>query len=110
MKKLNVLFLAIIIAVSSVAHANTNPSTTENVLTQEIKGLLKKPNFKITNELIADVILTINDENEIVVLSVDSESEVLENYIKGRLNYKKVHTSFSSDKVTFKLPVRLVEE
>ncbi len=110
MKKLSVSLLAIAFAVSSVASASTSPVKTENVLNKEIKTLLKKPSFKIKKELTAQVTFTLNDKQEIVVLSVDSDSEVLESYIKDRLNYRKVNAQSDSEVKLFKIPVRLVEE
>ncbi len=110
MRKLNVLLLAAAFAVSSIASAGTNPKKTENVLAKEIKTLLKKPSFKIKKELTAYVTLTLNDANEFVVISVDSNSEELENFIKHRLNYKKVGAQLYGDTKFFKVPVRLVKE
>lgn len=109
MKKLNVLLLAAAFAVSSVASAGTNPVKTENELTSEIKTLLEKPSFKIKKEITAYVTLTLNDKNEIVVLSVDSKSKTLESFIKHRLNYKKLNMSLNGNN-TYKVPVRLVQE
>ncbi len=110
MKKLNVLFLAVAFAVSSVVSASTEPTKTENVLGKEIKMLLKNPSFKIEKELTAYVTFTFNESGEIVVLSVASESEVLENFIKSRLNYQKMDFQLDSNVKKYKIPVRLVEE
>lgn len=109
MKKLNVMLLAAAFAVSSVVSAGTNPAKTESTLTNEIKTLLEKPSFKIKKDLTAYVTLTLNDENEIVVLSVDSKSETLESFIKHRLNYKKLNMSLSGNNKFYKVPVRLVQ-
>ncbi|WP_271765039.1 hypothetical protein [Aquimarina algiphila] len=111
MKKLNVVLLAIAFAITSVASANTNPTTkAQNVINKKVKTLLKKPSFKIAKELTAYVTITINDEGEMVVLSVDTDSEELESFIKHRINYKKVGAQVYADTKLFKLPVRLVEE
>ncbi|PKV52258.1 hypothetical protein ATE84_4367 [Aquimarina sp. MAR_2010_214] len=110
MKKLNVLLIVVAFAISSVASANTNPTKTENALNKEIKALLKKPSFKIKKELTAYVTFALNSKGEIVVLSVDSESEKLEGYIKSRLNYKKIGRQYGSEPRVFKMPLRIVEE
>ncbi|WP_108868057.1 hypothetical protein [Aquimarina aquimarini] len=111
MRKLSVLFLAVAFAVSSVASANTEPSKkVEENLNKEVSTLLKKPSFKIKKELKAYVTFTVNDLGEIVVLSVDSKSVVLKDFIKYRLNYRKVGTQFNLKAKTFKMPVRIVEE
>ena len=110
MKKLSVLFLAVAFVISSAVNASTGSAKTKSVLNKEIKTLLKNPSFKIEKELTAYVTFILNDDNEIVVLSVASESEVLEGFIKSRLNYQKMNFQKDADIKVYKLPVRLVEE
>ena len=54
------------------------------------------------------ICLTLNKNNEIVVLSVDSNELYVENFIKSRLNYKELPSLFSTKEKTFKVPVRVV--
>jgi len=112
MKKLNVMLLAAVFAISSIASANTGkePKKSETNFTKEVKTLLKKPSFKVENEIEARVTFTLNDEGEIVVLSVDSESDTVENFIKGRLNYQKVESKLDEDVKFFTMPVRVVAD
>lgn len=111
MKKLNVMLLAVAFAISSFANANTEPkNTTTTELSKEIKQLLKKPSFKIDAQEMAYVTFTLNEDKEIVVLSVDSESKAVENFIKSRLNYQKVNSTLGKDIKFYKLPVKVVEE
>ena len=63
------------------------------------------PNFNVEKEIVAEVTLTLNKENELVVLSVDAENTMVENYIKSRLNYKLLNVK-PTQKI-FKVPVRL---
>ena len=58
----------------------------------------------------ATVTLTINKNNEIVVLSVESEDESLEGYLKGRLNYQEVTDDVTSGPRSYVIPVRITSE
>lgn len=44
----------------------------------------------LKEELLVKVRITLNKKREIVVLQVDSVNEVMESYIKYKLNYKKI--------------------
>lgn len=117
MKTIKSLLLVVAIAFSSVLTANTdpneaNPSTSaeSNVITKEVGKLLKNPSFLVDHDMTAKVTLTINKNNEIVVLSVDSEDRTVENYIKSRLNYNELPTAFISSEKTFIVPVKLETE
>ncbi|MDY8134039.1 hypothetical protein [Aquimarina sp. 2201CG5-10] len=111
MKKLNVMLLAVAFAISSIATASTEPTKkTDNDLAKEIKQLLKKPEFEVKSQEMAYVTFTLNEDKEIVVLSVDSESDVVDSFIKSRLNYQKVGAKLDSDIKYYKVPVRLVSD
>ena len=111
MKQLKVLVLVVAVAFSSVLSASTNPKAEKAepaIVTQTVGELLKNHNFDLRNDVKATVILTINKDNEFVVLCVDSENQDVESFIKSRLNYKKVGKDFSiSRSKTFKVPVRI---
>lgn len=107
MKKIKVLFIAAAFAFSGVALAGTEPNQ-EQKLNEEISELLNSPAFDITGELTAHVTFTLNDKDEIVVLTVDSDSNLVESFIKNRLNYKKITTKIKTGTKFFKVPIRLV--
>ncbi len=113
MKKLNLMLLAVALTIANFASAmgSTQPTKLEMHLTKEVGLLLKKPSFRITKgkELKAMVTITLNENKEIVVLSVDSESEMVERFIKSRLNYQKIKSKLQSTTIKyFKIPVRVV--
>ncbi|WP_115462505.1 hypothetical protein [Winogradskyella aurantiaca] len=111
MKTLKVLLLAVAFTFSGALSASTEPvkKTAEksNEISKTVSKLLENPSFQIDDELNAMIILTVNQENEIVVLSVDSDHETLESYIKNRLNYEKLDTDFSGKQKTYKVPVKV---
>jgi len=112
MRKLNVMLLVAVLVVSSITSASTSiePTKSENNLTKEIGQLLEKPFFSVENQLEAFVTFTLNEKNEIVVLSVDSDSDLVDEFIKSRLNYKKVAAKGDPDIKFYKMPVRVVGE
>ncbi|MFT5216151.1 MAG: hypothetical protein ACI83H_001271 [Glaciecola sp.] len=108
MKQLKTLLLAVLITASSVLSASNEDKKADSVvITEEIGKLLKDPSFLVDKDIVADVTLTLNKNNEIVVLSVDSNELYVENFIKSRLNYKELPAPFTSKERTFKVPVRV---
>lgn len=102
------VLLVLAIAFTGALSATTNPDGLEpNVLANEITALLKNPEFRIAKDLKANVTFMLNKKNEIVVISVDTESEQLESYIKTRLNYSKLKEGLVTITKTYKIPVRI---
>ncbi|MBT8259166.1 MAG: hypothetical protein KJO49_11880 [Bacteroidia bacterium] len=116
MKTLKSFLLIAAIAFSSVLSASTNPNaekakTAEStVITSEVSKLLQNPTFLVDEDIYANVTLTINKHNEIVVLSVDSEDNMLEGFIKGRLNYQSLPKAIKKSDRTFVVPVKIEAE
>lgn len=111
MKTIKTLLLVLAITFTSVLSANTNPTHAEpDVLTKEIATLLKNPKFRVAEDLVANVTFILNEDQEIVVLNVDTKSEVLESFIKSRLNYNKLDGNINSVNKTFEVPVRITAQ
>ena len=110
MKKVNFLVLAVAIMVSSVLSASTEPAKADNptTLSKTIGTLLQKPSFEVQEDLTAKVTFTVNEDNEIVVLTVDTDTEAVEDFIKSRLNYEKLDTNKIGEQFT--VPVRITAE
>lgn len=99
MKNLKVLLLVIVVLSSVQMSAfNNDPNVTpEQKLRNEIAVLLESPEIKLeNNELIANIQFILNEKKEIVILTVDSEKEAIENYVKSRLNYQKIDFTANS--------------
>lgn len=108
MKKFNVLLVVALLAVNTAFATGTEPTSDkkEKTVTQQVATLLEKPEFEVTQELTAQVTLVVNEENEVVVISVDTNQEYLADFIKSRLNYETLDTTTIGTQ--FKLPVRIV--
>lgn len=113
MKLLKTGLLVVAFTFGSVlfASANSEDKGVKSVTaTEEIGKLLKNPGFLVENDITADVIFTVNKNNEMVVLSVDSKDTAVESFIKQRLNYQELPTALRNGEKTFKLPVRVTSD
>ena len=107
MKKFSVLLAALVLLGSSTAFAAIDPANAETTTTNvEMTKLLKNPGFIVDHEMEANVLFTVNEDNEIVVLSVETEDSQVETYIKERLNLHKLKSDLESGK-QYVLPVRI---
>ncbi|WMI67857.1 hypothetical protein [Mangrovimonas sp. YM274] len=118
MKTIKGLLLAVAITGSSVLMASTSPnanatakSAEATAITNEISQFLLEPNFVLEKDVLVYATITFNHDNEIVVLSVDSPDETVEEFVKERLNYHKLPFNIYNKKQTFLVPIKLdVEE
>jgi hypothetical protein len=113
MRQLKSLLLVLALTFSSTLMASTNPedrATESEVITNKIGKMLENPNFEVQDDLTAFVTLTLNKNNELVVLSVDSDNRKMTGYIKSRLNYKKLSESFETLDGKFIVPVRVTSK
>ncbi len=108
MRTIKTLLLVAAIAFSSVLSASNNPTKeAANAISQEIGKLLKDPNFTVEQDVFANVKVLFNQDNEIVVLSVDSETKGIDGYIKSRLNYKELSNDVTNKNRYYIVPVRI---
>ena len=111
MKTIKMLLLVVAITFSSVLSASTAPRNAETLaITSDVLKRLKNPQFILEQDTRANVTLTVNKNNEIVVLSVDSENKEIVEYIKSRLNYSKISVELYDKSKTYIVPVRLTIE
>ncbi len=111
MKSIKMLLLAVVITFSSAISASTATENVEtNAITTDVTKLLKNPKFLLENDELVNVTLMINKDNELVVLSVDSDNFEISEFIKGRLNYSKVSVELDNKSKKFIVPVRLTIE
>ncbi|MEH6536547.1 MAG: hypothetical protein V7719_09155 [Psychroserpens sp.] len=110
MKTLKMLVLVVAITFSSAISASTDPIETAEpeTVTETITQLLKNPRIQFDNDVSTMVELTINQNNEIVVISVDTENKALDSFIKARLNYKKISKDVIGNLKNFLVPVKII--
>ena len=112
MKSLKLFILALGLFTINVSAANLNPIKPIDELRIEIVELIGS---NYMNEMKADehgaaVLFTVNNNKEIIILSVDSDDDLLESYLKRKLNYKKVNHRPSKHGEIYLLPVKMVKQ
>lgn len=113
MKKVSLLLVAAALLISGNVMATegnpTAPADPEVKICTQIGDLLENNRFELKEEgdLTAYVQFTVNSEKEIVVLSVDTEDERLESFVKARLNYHKVADQNVKEGRIYKVPIRI---
>ena len=109
MKRLKLFVLAIGLIVSgSVLATNPNPISLKGLSkpSKEIKKLLDKPEFLIQEDMEANVLFTLNPENEIIVLSVETEYEEINKYVTNRLSFQELDSELEQGK-QYIVPVKI---
>ena len=108
MKKLNVFLVAIALFAGTIlSTAAVEPDSKSPFSLEIIKLLEFPPNFNA--EVKTSIEFVINLEGEIVVLYVDTENSMVENFIKERLNYKKIKSDLIKGK-QYKVPILITLE
>jgi len=51
---------------------------------------------------------TLNDKSEIVVVSVNSDNDIGDSFVKSKLNYKKVKVKTLTPGKMYRLPLKIV--
>ncbi len=112
MRKISFVLVAAMLLTAGSSFANTNPTKKDKApksLSTQIGDLLDRNNFT-ENEKgeSAQVLFMLNDNKEIVVLSVDAcKNTNLEGFIKSSLNYHKVDLANYKKGTKFTVSVRV---
>jgi hypothetical protein len=92
----------------STTAAETAPTKIAKKLRTEIVSMLgDKIPVVLTENSSAEVSFIINNKNEIVILSVDSKVSELNNFIKSKLNYKKLKVKGTIKGEVYKIPLKM---
>lgn len=110
MKKVKVILVAMTLMLGTLFTTAATPAKlTKTPFSVEIAKLLEDPGFLLDVDVYTTVTFLINSEREIVVLDVDTENQLVERFIKSRLNYNKISTIMQKGK-EYKVPVRIISE
>jgi hypothetical protein len=107
MKKLSVILLAFVLLIGTgISAATVELKKDKKTVSQEIGMLLQDANIDLEADVNAYVTFMINEESEIVVLTIDTDDEMIERFIKSRLNYHKLQNELISGQ-EYAVPIRL---
>jgi hypothetical protein len=109
MRRISLVFLsAVFLATSSLSAASPEPvSEASKKISTHIAKLLKNNSLTAKEDLTAMVMITINEDSEIVVISVETGDKNLEQVLKSRLNYEKVDLDPQFSGKLYRVPVRV---
>ncbi|MCC4213251.1 hypothetical protein [Leeuwenhoekiella parthenopeia] len=100
MKTFKTMVLAVAIICGTALNANTTEPTSKTTsaavkiaMKKELASHLEKHDFQIEKTTTVLVSFTVNEDNEMVVISVDSDDTGIKKFIQGRLNYQKFETT-----------------
>jgi len=112
MKNLKLITLALAISISSISFATPeNNEDPKSELREQIVKILGKTVKQIDrNKIEAEVVFTINNKKEIVIISVNSTNKEVQYYVKGKLNYKKVNVKIINEGKIYRMPLTIVNE
>ena len=112
MKNVKLFILALGLFTLNLSAANLNPIKPTDDLRIEMVDLIGS-NFMdemMDGAYEANVMFTVNNNKEIIILSVESENAHLETYLMKKLNYKKVNHRPGKYGEIYLLPVKMVKE
>lgn len=111
MKKLVVLFFAMMISFSSFANEGTPTSKeVKSTIRTKIVKLLGNIDFELKSDVKTTVDLLINKKGEIVILDIDCADPVVYAFVKRKLNYKKIYSNLTQKVELYKLPLRVIKK
>jgi outer membrane lipopolysaccharide assembly protein LptE/RlpB len=109
MRKLSLVFVAaMLLATGNVLANDTTVENPTKSLSSQISEMLSENDFSENQtNLTAQVRFTLNTDGEIVVLSVNTEYEQMERFVKSKLNYQKVDLTNVEEGKVYTIPVRV---
>ncbi len=110
MRKFSLVLVAAALFISGNLFANNSDNTDpQRSLATQIHELLKVNKLVVDNseELTAKVLFTVNSEQEIVVISVETDDSDLESFVKSKLNYKRVELNEFAEGRMYRMPLRV---
>jgi hypothetical protein len=109
MRKLSLVVVAVmLLATGNVLANDTTSENPTKSLSSQISAMLSENNFtEDHNDLTAQVRFTLNNDGEIVVLSVSTDFEKMESFVKNKLNYQKVDLNEVEEGKIYTIPVRV---
>lgn len=116
MKNLKTIIAVVAIGFLTVlptsANTNTEPASKEakTILRTEIISLLGNHSYHLSDKTLeAEVSVMLNNKNELVVISVSSDSETVTDYVKAKLNYKKITVKGISKGTVYRIPLKMIQ-
>ena len=113
MRKVSLVFAAaLLLSAGNILATEGSPEAIDPraKIGSQIERLLEERNgFNLgeSKEISAVVRFMLNDNKEIIVLSVKTQDERLVSFVRARLNYEKVADRNLKEGITYRIPIRV---
>ena len=105
------LILATLITFSSQIFANTTDVKNDLIsVNKQVEMLLKTSETPVYQDIIVSITFKLTENNEIKVISIDSDDYVITNFIKTTLNQKVLSIDKSNNYRFYSIPVKFKAE
>lgn len=115
MKNLKTFIAIVALSFATVVPASANNDTEPAVKTvktelrSKIVSLLGHHSYTLQDQLTAEVSVMLNNQNELIVVSVDSNSKEVASFVKKKLNYKNVAIKGIKKGTIYRMPLKMVK-
>lgn len=111
MRNLKTIFTMLAISLATTFSTNASEKTPSEITKEIRKEIISILGSKISLELkessTAEISFLINNDNEIVIISVNSKIENLNAFVKQKLNYKKIALRGVKKGEVYKMPLKI---
>ena len=90
----------------STAISANEPVNAKKTVKSEIVKLMKAPELELGTNEVVKLKFLINDDNEIIVVSVNSDTRYLESIVRSTLNRKTISVDEIKYNTIYTLPIR----
>jgi hypothetical protein len=113
MKTLKTVLLAVAITFGTAFTANASSKAEptpdqKEVIAKKFENILKYPEFDVLEETLVQVTVGFNENDEMVILEVDSENENVSSYLERTLKFHKFAVDGFRNIEEYVLPIKLV--
>lgn len=105
MKTLQLFIITLALITTGVCNAATPTPTPK--FTSEVKVYLQELPLELEHEIDVKVKFSMNEENEIIVHSVEARNRYLRKLIAYRLDHQKMNAQLDPDVKEYTLPIRI---
>ena len=110
MRNLKIIFIVLIssLVLQSTAFAKSSKVTPNYKLTKEITWMLDSADYlNLKGESVEiTIVLRINDEEKLVIVDTGTEIQILDEFIRNKLNKKKIRTRKIKKNLNYFMTVR----
>ena len=107
MRHLKLLFVAIVMSITTTMTANTEPKTNAKSVSSEIEKMLSNSGLIIEDDFTLRIVFSLSEDRKINVRSIDSDNEEVNQFLMKRLQNQQVFGRSWVEGKIYELPVKV---